>query len=240
MARAFRRGGWKDTHARMNAEIKRKYSFFSCRLSLHLFTFWLHDLYARMLSQFQFFTRRTQNAKGVFRRKALTISTHRTSFSRFWRSIFLQLLVINRFIDEYAIRMYACFTRMIYIATYCPSQQSREKEKKGRRKNALFFIYATVHAVHARENWIQKSRAEEHEEKVTRIISRARTTNERHRLLLLCTRCCIRHTRLRVSRPDRWDFPEPFLACINYDVTLVRFDYAHLHARTLTRTHTRY
>ena len=36
--------------------------------------------------------------------------------------------------------MYACFTRMIYIQLcYCPSQQSREKEKKGRRKNALFF-----------------------------------------------------------------------------------------------------
>jgi len=123
---------------------------------------------------------------------------------------------------------------VLYIA---PARQA-EKEKK-EEENALFFIYATVHAVHAREHWIQKSRAEEHEEKVTRIISRARTTNERHRLLLLCTRCCIRHTRLRVSRPDRWDFPEPFLACINYDVTLVRFDYAHLHARTLTRTHTR-
>ena len=75
----------------------------------------------------------------VFRRKALTISTHRTSFSRFWRSIFLQLLVINRFIDEYAIRMYACFTRMIYIATYCPTASRAEKEKKGRKKNALFF-----------------------------------------------------------------------------------------------------
>ena len=96
-----------------------------------------------------------------------------------------------------------------------------------------FFIYATVHAVHARENWIQKSRAEEHEEKVTRIISRARTTNERHWLLLLCTRRCIRHARLRVSRPDRWDFPEPFLAYINYDVTFTRiYTHVHLHAHT--------
>lgn len=81
----------------------------------------------------------------VFRRKALTISTHRTSFSRFWRSSFLQLLVINRFIDEYAICMYACFTRMmIYIsytncAIHCPSQTSRER-KKGRRKCVIFYL----------------------------------------------------------------------------------------------------
>ena len=74
----------------------------------------------------------------VFRRKALTISTHRTSFSRFWRSIFLQLLVINRFIDEYAICMYACFTRMIYIAIYCPSQQQRKKKR--RRKCVIFYL----------------------------------------------------------------------------------------------------
>ena len=62
------------TNARMNAEIKRerereraifslsRYSFFFCRLSLHLFTFWLHDLYAYTIAV-SFFTR-TRNAKG--------------------------------------------------------------------------------------------------------------------------------------------------------------------------------
>jgi hypothetical protein len=52
--------------------------------------------------------------------------------------------------------MYACFTPdddlyytqiVLYIA---PARQA-EKEKK-EEENALFFIYATVHAVHAREH----------------------------------------------------------------------------------------
>lgn len=34
--------------------------------------------------------------------------------------------------------MYACFTRMIYIATYCPTASRAEKEKKGRRKCIIF------------------------------------------------------------------------------------------------------
>lgn len=172
----------------------------------------------------------------VFRRKALTISTHRTSFSRFWRSIFLQLLVINRFIDEYAICMYACFARMIYIATYCPSQQ-QERTKKKEEENALFFIYATVHAVHARENWIQKSRAEEHEEKVIRFISRARTTHERHDYYYYV------HAVVFATRgfeyPDRTDeiFQNHSLHAStttlpSYALTTRIYTHVHLHAHT--------
>lgn len=184
------------------------------------------------------------NKNRVFRRKALTISTHRTSFSRFWRSSLLQLLVINRFIDEYAICMYACFTRMIYIIhklCYILPQPEQQRKKK-RKKKMRNFLSMRLYTPYTLEKFESRNPEQKNtKKKVTRIISRARTTNERHWLLLLCTRCCcIRHARPQVSRPDRWDFPEPFLACINYDVTLVRFDYAHLHARTLTRTHTRY
>jgi len=64
------------TNARMNAEIKRereresyflslsRNSFFFCRLSLHLFTFWLHDLYAYARIAVSFSHAHTKRHKG--------------------------------------------------------------------------------------------------------------------------------------------------------------------------------
>ena len=173
----------------------------------------------------------------VFRRKALTISTHRTSFSRFWRSIFLQLLVINRFIDEYAIRMYACFTRMIYIATYCPSQQSREKEKKGRRKNALFFYLRDC----TRRTRSRKLNPEIQSRRTRRkgyTHHFARAHDKRTTLIIIIITYTPLYSPRAASSIPTW--PMRFSRTIPCIHQLRRYLYAHLHARTLTRTHTRY
>ena len=82
---SFRRGGWKDTNARINAEIKKEIiSFFSCRLSLHLFTFWLHDLYTRMLSQFHFSLDAHKTPKGKIYNEQL--------FQNYWRDYYVPFL----------------------------------------------------------------------------------------------------------------------------------------------------
>ena len=173
----------------------------------------------------------------VFRRKALTISTHRTSFSRFWRSIFLQLLVINRFIDEYAIRMYACFTRMIYIQLcYCPSQQSRERKKRKKKKCIIFYLRDCTRRTRSRKLNPEIQSRRTRRKGYTHHFARAH--DKRTTLIIIIIMYAPLYSPRAASSIPTW--PMRFSRTIPCMHQLRRYLYAQLHARTLTRTHTRY
>lgn len=249
----------------MNAEIKKKLFFLllsSFVASLHFLTAWSVRACAIAVS---FFIRRAQNAKRVrsttsnyskitdarlsmflfsdhknrvFRRKALTISTHRTSFSRFWRSIFLQLLVINRFIDEYAIRMYACFKHGWSLLLRIAPQPAEQRERKKRKKKKCIIFYLRDCTRRTRSRKLNPEIQSRRTRRKGYTHHFARAHDKRTTLIIIIIMYAPLYSPRAASSIPTW--PMRFSRTIPCMHQLRRYLYAQLHARTLTRTHTRY
>lgn len=174
----------------------------------------------------------------VFRRKALTISTHRTSFSRFWRSIFLQLLVINRFIDEYAIRMYACFKHGWSLLLRIAPQPAEQRERKKRKKKKCIIFYLRDCTRRTRSRKLNPEIQSRRTRRKGYTHHFARAHDKRTTLIIIIITYTPLYSPRAASSIPTW--PMRFSRTIPCMHQLRRYLYAQLHARTLTRTHTRY